>query len=324
MYTELTDRLSEASLTKWQALLRLSGLEAEQPPHRVVLVWDDNRLIATGSREDNLLKYIAVHPDRQGEDLTSTVLSALRQDAFQNGHSHLFLYTKPQNERMFTSLFFYPIAKTDKVLLMENKQGGITDFLATLPVSNEGEKIGSIVMNGNPFTKGHQYLVETAAKECDFVYLFILSEDKSEFSAKDRLEMAKLGTKHLKNVAVLPTGPYLISSATFPTYFLKDREKATQVQCLLDIKIFAEYFIPKFSITHRYVGTEPFSPMTKAYNQTLKEHLPIVLREIPRLEKSGVAISASAVRKTKDNDTLRALLPESTLSYLIFRRRIKL
>ncbi len=319
MYLELTDSLSGTKLTQWQALLRLGGLEAEQLPQRTVLAWDDDRLIATGSREDNLLKYIAVHPDRQGEDLTSTVLSALRQDAFQNGHSHLFLYTKPQNEWMFTSLFFYPIAKTDKVLLMESKQGGINDFLSALPAEKQGKKIGSIVMNGNPFTKGHQYLVETAAKECDFVYLFILSEDKSQFSAKARLEMAKLGTAHLKNVAVLPTGPYLISSATFPTYFLKDRESAQQVQCLLDIEVFTKYFVPKFSITHRYVGTEPFSPMTNRYNQALKEHLPkagITLREVPRLESAGTAISASAVRKTTDLAILRELLPESTLSYL--------
>ena len=318
MYTELISELSGAKLKKWQALLTLGGLEAEQLPEKTVLVWDGDLLIATGSRTDNLLKYIAVHPDRQGEDLTSTVLSALRQDAFQNGHSHLFLYTKPQNEWMFTSLFFYPIAKTDKVLLMESKQGGIEEFIAGLPAGKKG-KIGSIVMNGNPFTKGHQYLVETAAKECDFVYLFILSEDKSAFSAKDRLEMAKRGTAHLKNVAVVPTGPYLISSATFPTYFLKDRDSASRVQCHLDIEIFTKYFAPKFSITHRYVGTEPFSAMTSQYNQALKECLPkagITLREIPRLESAGTAISASAVRKTADLQTLRALLPESTLSYL--------
>ena len=175
MYVELTDRLSGAKLTQWQDLLRLGGLEAEQMPQKTALLWEDDRLVATGSREDNILKYIAVHPDCQGQDLTSSVLSALRQDAFQNGHTHLFLYTKPQNQWMFTSLFFYPIAKTDKVLLMESKQDGISSFLAQLPADHTGEKIGSIVMNGNPFTKGHQHLVETAAKECDFVYLFILS-----------------------------------------------------------------------------------------------------------------------------------------------------
>ena len=316
MYVTLTDKLTGANLAKWQELLRLGGLEAEQLPQKTVLVWEEETLIATGSREDNLLKYIAVHPDYQGQDLTSTILSALRQDAFQAGHSHLFLYTKPQNEWMFTSLFFYPIAKTDKVLLMESKQNGIGSFLDSLPAEKKGEKVGSIVMNGNPFTKGHQHLVETAAKECDHVYIFVLSEDKSQFSAKDRLEMAKLGTAHLPNVTVLPTGPYLISSATFPTYFLKDRESAVQVQCHLDIEIFTKYFVPKFSVTHRYVGTEPFSPMTKAYNEALKERLNITLREVPRLEEKGVAISASAVRKTQDFDTLRDLLPETTLSYL--------
>ena len=102
MYVELTDRLSGAKLTQWQDLLRLGGLEAEQMPQKTALLWEDDRLVATGSREDNILKYIAVHPDCQGQDLTSSVLSALRQDAFQNGHTHLFLYTKPQNQWMFT------------------------------------------------------------------------------------------------------------------------------------------------------------------------------------------------------------------------------
>ena len=37
-------------------------------------------------------------------------------------------------------------------------------------------------MNCNPFTKGHKYLIEKASKENDVVHLFILTEDKSEFS----------------------------------------------------------------------------------------------------------------------------------------------
>ena len=152
------------------------------------------------------------------------------------------------------------------------------------------------------------------------MYVFVLSEDKSYFSAKDRLEMVKRGTRDLKNVTVLPTGPYLISSATFPTYFLKEREKATQIQCLLDIEIFAKYYAPKFNITRRYVGTEPLSPMTNQYNQALRESLPgkgIALREISRLETDNAPISATTVRSCLQNaDALRSLVPETTMAYL--------
>lgn len=307
----------------WKAFLSNAGLEADESVERTVLVWDEGELIATGSRQGNLLKCIAVDAFRQGEGLTATLLTQLRQDAFAAGHRHLFLYTKPQNRFMFSSLFFYPVAQTDDVLLMEDKPDGIRSFLATLePVPCDGI-VGAAVMNCNPFTLGHRHLIETAAAECDRLYIFVLSEDKSQFSAADRLELVKQGTADLKNVTVLPTGPYLISSATFPTYFLKDREQAQTVQCLLDIEIFVKYYAPKFGITRRYVGTEPLSAMTNQYNKALMEHLPgkgIELRLIPRLESEGAPISATTVRSllgTGQKDALAKLVPPTTLEYLI-------
>lgn len=321
MELQLVRRLTGRKLAQWTALLEKTGLHGTPDGEATVLIYDGEALAATGSRQGNLLKYIAVDPAHQGEDLTARVLTALRQDAMEAGHRHLFLYTKPQNERMFSSLFFYPIAKTDQVLLMENRQGGIASFLSGCPVQPVSGKIGAAVMNCNPFTLGHQYLVETAAKQCDRLYIFVLSEDKSRFSAKDRLEMVRLGTAHLPNVTVLPTGPYLISSATFPTYFLKDREQAGNVQCLLDIEIFAKYYAPHFGITHRFVGTEPLSPMTGQYNEALKAHLPqhgITVTEIPRLETQNAPISATAVRQALDEGTdLRHLVPDTTYQYLI-------
>ena len=322
MDIELTRSLSGAKKEQWTSFLSRAGLEADEQIEATVLVWDEGEIIATGSRMGNLLKCIAVDEFRQGEGLTATLLTQLRQDAFAAGHSHLFLYTKPKNEFMFSSLFFYPIAKTDTVLIMENRRGGIESFLNTLPEGTDDAVIGAAVMNCNPFTKGHRYLIETAAKECDRLYVFVLSEDKSEFSAADRMEMVKLGTADIPNVTVLPTGPYLISSATFPTYFLQDRESAEQVHCLLDIEIFSRFYAPRFHIRRRYVGTEPLSQMTNQYNTALKAHLPqkgIEVREIPRLEQSGTPVSASAVRRhlqAGDEETLAALLPETTFTYL--------
>lgn len=321
METELVYGLRGSKRDAWETLLRSAELEPDNAWESTVLIWDNAQLIAAASRQGNLLKCIAVDSNRQGEGLTATLLTQLRQDAFSSGHSHLFLYTKPKNRNMFSSLFFYPIAETGDVLLMENKQGGIQSFLSTLDVA-PGETVGAAVMNCNPFTRGHRYLIETAAAECDRLYVFVLSEDKSEFSAKDRMEMVKLGTADLPNVTVLPTGPYLISSATFPTYFLKDRENAESVHCLLDIEIFCNYYVPKFGITRRYVGTEPLSPMTNQYNAALKQYLPakgILLREIPRLEQFGTPVSASAVRaclQRSDFAALRQLLPDTSYEYL--------
>ena len=283
----------------WKSFLQRAGLEADEQVERTALLWDNGQLVATGSRAGNILKCIAVDESRQGEGLTATVLTALRQDAFSAGYSHLFLYTKPKNKWMFSSLFFYPIAQTADVLLMENRKNGIEDFLAEFPTVETDAAVGAVVMNCNPFTKGHRYLVETAAAQCDRLYVFVLSEDRSAFSAHDRMEMVKLGTADIPNVTVLPTGPYLISSATFPTYFLKERDQAAQVQCQLDIAVFTKYFVPKFGIKRRFVGTEPLSPMTNRYNDALKQFLPmegIELVEIPRLQHNGTPISASAGR----------------------------
>ena len=320
MNVESVLRLDGAKKRAWQDFLARAGLEPDENREQTVLVWDDDTLIATGSRQENLLKCIAVDPARQGEGLLASVLTALRQEAFRNGYRHLFLYTKPQNEYLFRSLFFYPVAKTEDVLLMEDSKDGIGRFLDTLTVNVQGKVVGAAVMNCDPFTLGHQYLIETAAAECDQVYVFVLSEDKGHFTASDRLEMVKAGTVHLPNVTILPTGPYLISSATFPTYFLKNREQAGQIQCLLDIEIFCKYFAAKFGITRRYVGTEPLSPVTEMYNEALEQHLPgrgIEVRKIPRLEKDGTPVSASAVRKNLQNsDALASIVPSTTLAYL--------
>ena len=323
MDMELLPRLSGQKQKLWEALLKSAQLEPDDRLDSTLLIWEGGELIATGSRQGNLLKCIAVDAAHQGEGLTATVLTQLRQDALQAGHRHLFLYTKPRNKTMFSSLFFYPVAQTQSVLLMENKPHGIKEFLDTLPTEHTDGTVGAIVMNCNPFTRGHRYLVETASKECERLYLFVLSEDKSHFSTQDRMAMVKAGTRDLSNVTVLPTGPYLISSATFPTYFLKEQGKAQTVQCQLDVTIFAKYYAPKFGITRRYVGTEPNCPITAQYNEALKTHLPemgIELREIPRLDREGAPISATTVRAAlaeKDRQTIAQLVPDTTYDYLV-------
>lgn len=319
MYIETVNVLRGTKKEEWAALLAKCSLEQAQA-EQTVLVWEDEELVATGSREGNILKCIAVENSRQGEGLLATVITQLRQNAFQAGHSHLFLYTKPQNEYLFTSLFFHPIARTDKVLLMEDGAHGIGKFLASLD-KPEGE-CGAIVMNADPFTLGHRYLVEEASRRCEKLLVFVLSEDKGHFPASVRLELVRRGTADLSNVTVLPTGPYLISSATFPTYFLKDRDSADTVHCMLDVEIFTKHFAPHFSITRRFVGTEPLSALTARYNDVLKAELPnrgIPVEIIPRLEKGGIPVSASAVRsalKNGDRKLVRSLVPATTFNYL--------
>lgn len=322
MEIEILPQLQGLKYNTWRSFLANAGLEADDAIEQTVLIWDGDQLIATGSRQGNLLKCIAVAPFRQGEGLLSKVLTALRQEAFRAGYRHLFLYTKPENAHLFSPLLFYPVAQTEHVLLMEDRKNGIRDFIAGFVPSKPTGNNGAIVMNCDPFTLGHQHLIARAATSCDHVYVFVLSEEKGRFSSADRIEMVKQGVAHLPNVTVLPTGPYLISSATFPTYFLKQREQAGRIQCMLDIQIFIQHFAPAFSITRRYVGSEPLCAVTSRYNEILKDNLPasgIEVCQIPRLEQSDRVISASAVREALNNqdwDTVRKLVPDTTFNYL--------
>ena len=326
MYIESQRRPVGTKREIWTRFLARAGLKPEEDTEQTVLVWDAEELIATGSRKGNLLKCIAVDPARQGEGLTAAVMTELKREAHGEGYSHLFLYTKPRNKMLFEPLFFYPVAQTKNVLLMESVRSGIRNFLNSLEAPVTTGKVGAIVMNANPFTYGHRFLAERAAEECDHLYIFALSEDKSYFSSADRMEMVKTGTAHLKNVTVLPTGPYLISEATFPKYFLKDRETARREHYLLDLAVFTRWFVPHFGITHRYAGTEPTCMVTAGYNEAMAEILPqsgVEFCRIQRKELGGTAISASRVRDENRTEILKQLVPESTLRLMIQKNYLK-
>ena len=321
MEIELITQFSPGKYRAWCDLLSRAGLVPDEAFDQTVLVWEGTTLAAAGSRFGQILKCMAVDPAFRGSDLTSTVLTTLRQEAFRAGHQHLFLYTKPENRFLFSQLLFHPVVKTKDVLLMESRRNGIRDFLLSLPKAAADGPMGAAVMHCDPFTRGHRHLIETAARECGQVYVFVLSEDRGFFPAGDRMEMVRRGTADLPNVTVLPTGPYLISAATFPTYFLKNRD-AAQAQCQLDIAIFIQHFAPHFGITRRYVGTEPLSPLTNQYNEALKDALPsqgIEVREVPRLCVREQPVSATAARQCLREgnwEGLKNLVPETTFHYL--------
>lgn len=267
----------------------------------VNLVDEEGNIAATGSMKHNVLMCIAVSEKYRGDGLAARILTALQNHAHEKNISHLFLFTKPKNQAMFSDLGFYEIVKNKDVLLMENKKDGIFSYIDGLKKPADAKTVGAIIANCNPFTEGHRYLIETALKQCDALHLFILSEDRSFFSTEERMKRVIEGTKDLKNVYIHGTSDYLISSATFPTYFIKDKAHAKDANCLLDILIFCKCFAPKLGITKRFVGTEPFDEVTRAYNEKMKQTLPlygIELIEVERLcDANGTPISASAIRR---------------------------
>ena len=310
-------------LHRLQLFLHSCGLEYDPAIQFSVLLMENDEIAATGSLDGATIKCVAVSPAHQGEDLTAQVMTALMNRAAQAGHRHLMLYTKPRNQYLFQPLGFHPVIRTADVLLMENRRGGLNRFLQELTKPADEEKpVGCIVANCNPFTHGHRYLIEKAASECAWVHLFILSENRGMFTPDQRLEMAKAGCADLPNVLIHPTGPYLVSSSTFPTYFIKDKQRVDDIHCELDLRLFGEKIAPALGITRRYAGTEPGCAVTAQYNARMKKLLPtygIELIEVERKAVSGNFISASHVRKLIGEgrwSELTALLPESTLKII--------
>ena len=183
--------------------------------------------------------------------------------------------------------------------------------------------LAALSWNCNPFTLGHRTLVECAASQCDVLHVFVVEENRSAFPTDVRYRLVQEGVKLLPNVRVHLSGYYMISAATFPTYFLKQEEDAVTLQSDLDITLFAQRIAPGLHITKRFVGEEPLDPTTARYNATMKRILPqhgIELIEIPRRTQGDGVISASRVRGLLQEkgvcDEVLALLPDSTARYL--------
>lgn len=182
--------------------------------------------------------------------------------------------------------------------------------------------IGSIVMNCNPFTLGHRWLIEEARRQVDFLIIFVVEEDRSVFTFEERFMMVHNGVSDLDNVKVVPSGDNILSQQTFPEYFVKVEDEQLVENVERDIAIFAEQIAPKLNISRRFVGEEPEDRVTNSYNAAMKKILPahgIDVVEIPRKETGGKIISASLVRRcleTNDQEALAKLVPQSTMRIL--------
>ena len=317
-------------LNQAEPLLNLCDLSMPKGVDCTVGIFDDvdGSLVATGSIKGDMIQGMAVDPARQGEDLMAKVITALFAEARDSGS--LYLFTKPEKSVQFTGLGFREIAKARPyAALLEWGENGVKRYAETLKkarvtMEKESPIIGGLVMNCNPFTNGHRYLVEQAAKQCDHVYILVVEENLSQFSFQHRLSMVQEGVKDLDHVTVLSGGRYAVSALTFPSYFTKDT-KVADAHAAIDAEIFCAVIAPALGITKRFVGTEPLSEVTDIYNQTLKKRLPkhgIEVVEIPRLTEGDYPISASRVRALLNQGgkdawkEIERIVPESTYRYL--------
>ena len=315
-----------------RGLLASLGLGMDEDIDLFVTAHDGADLVGCLGLSGGVLKCLGCSSTFRGEGLAAQLMQRMNYEALDRGHTHLFAFTKPGNREIFESLGFYFLAEVPgSALLLENTPFGLESYLARLRLRRlPGERIGSIVVNANPFTLGHRYLVETAAAQVDALHVFVVSEDASLFPAGVRLRLVREGVEELAladRIAVHAGGRYIVSRATFPRYFIKGAAERAQAAAGLDLQLFRNHIAPALGITDRFVGSEPLSPVTDAYNDEMAYWLqeapcdgpPVAVHEIERVTIGGEVVSASRVRasiEANDLDAVRRLVPAPTSAYI--------
>ncbi|MBR3500649.1 MAG: [Bacteroidales bacterium] len=277
-----------------------NGLRPEVLDSYYALQSSDGSLIAGAGLAGDVVKCVAVCSALRSEGLLTPLLSHLVSQAAAKGILNLKVFTKPEYRAVFESLGFKLLASAPQAILMENGRG-LEEYCKYL---SQFKASGVIVMNANPFTLGHKYLIEKAAELCSEaptgrLVVIPVREDLSDFPYSERFEMIRRACQGL--ATVVDGSAYQISSATFPTYFLKDLSDAADTQMRLDIDLFGRWIAPALGASVRFVGSEPEDELTARYNALMKEMLPsygVKVVQIPRLESpEGGIISASQVRE---------------------------
>lgn len=316
---------NENDLNLLDGFLKSQGLTMDQDLEYSMVLTEGSKIVGTGSFAHHVLKCIAVDDKYKGLGLSGRIVTHLVNEQYRRGRSHLFIYTRSKNKLIFSELGFYPIAEVpNKVVLMENRKEGIKKYLDEIS-QESGEIVSSaaVVVNCNPFTLGHRYLLEYAAARCQKLHIFVVWEDRSSFPAEIRYRLVKEGIRHLSNVVLHKGKDYIISSATFPSYFIKEYDELVETHARLDLTIFSQHIAPALKIKKRFAGEEPYCKVTSTYNKLMKEILPpygIEVEEVPRLVYEEKAISASKVRELLRQGNLQSiqkLVPETTYEFLL-------
>ncbi|UMV45080.1 [citrate (pro-3S)-lyase] ligase [Paenibacillus macerans] len=313
------------------AFLKTRGLTLDNDIQYAVAIEEEGRIVATGAFSGRVLKCIAVDEAYAGRGLSARIMNHLIREQYRRGRSRLFMFTKPKNKMIFSELGFHIVVETPTAVLLENRKDGLSRYLDEIGREcgygdevhvEEIHNAGAVVLNGNPFTLGHRYLIEYAAARVQKLHVFVIWEDRSVFPQEIRYRLIEEGTRHLSNVVLHQGRDYIISAATFPSYFLKKDADAAEVHAELDLTLFSRHIAPHLRITKRFVGEEPSCKVTRTYNRVMKKLLPawgIEVEEVPRICNGQEAISASRVReliRKGDVTAVKELVPETTYRFL--------
>ena len=326
-----------------ETFLQANGLRYDDVDYYAALVDESSdEMIAGGGLKGCVIKCVAVADGHKGEAVANVIVSHLLAKANEDGYQCVKLYTKPHNRQLFESLSFRLIAEAPNAILMETGVGGIEKWSYELRITNDElgvrndelgvtndelgiksvrKPIGAIVMNANPFTLGHRFLVEQSSELVERLYVVVVREDCSMFSYSERKAMVIQGVRDIGNVVVVDGSDYAVSAATFPTYFLKQISDATDTQITLDLDIYRRRIAPALGATVRFFGSEPTDPLTRRYNELMHQQLgEDHVHEIQRKQQDGIPISASRVRKAMLEGRLWdaiQMVPPTTIPYII-------
>ena len=356
---------------KIKRFLEANGLRMESLESYYVMEDSSGVVVAGAGLSGDVLKCLAVAPEVRSEGLLVPLVSRIMSE---HARPSFKVFTKPEYQALFESLGFRLLASAPLAVLME-KGHGLEDYCAYLRSFRRSGRIGVVVMNANPFTLGHRYLLEQAASQVDHLFVIPVKEDVSMFSYEERRAMicAGIASCHAEPVSAGPAaegiyfsgrgpknqipsaianpshdsncvdeGPsanenyfspaiatpsrregitvlegsdYVISAATFPTYFLKDLSTAAETQMRLDVDLYDKWIAPALGATVRFVGSEPLDALTNRYNQLITN--PTL---VERLSIHSEVVSASRVRPALEKGCFpeaASLCPASTHAYLL-------
>ena len=175
-----------------EAFLRENGLRMEELDHYYACTSPDGSILAGAGIKADIIKCVAVAPSARSEGFMLPLLSRVVSDAAAKGIMNLKVFTKPENREIFESIGFKVLASAPKAILMENGRG-LEKYCEYLHSQRkpDARKCGVIVMNANPFTLGHKYLIEKALEQVDHLFVIPVKEDASAFPYLERIAMIR-------------------------------------------------------------------------------------------------------------------------------------
>jgi [citrate (pro-3S)-lyase] ligase len=272
----IANLIAPADVAAARRLIEGNGLTFEPGFDDLVGVHEQGSLVAVGARAGRVLKMLAIDPAHRGGSLLGEIVSALVSRGLEAGFDAIFVFTKPGYASSFEALNFTLLAEQEQAVLLEFGNGLKHWLSANSSLRRTGTN-GAVVVHGDLFSLGHRPLIETAARQVDHLYVFVVAE------ARDQL--VREGVGDITNAIVLDLAHYRIGT-TFPTYFLKPNDPVARIRAELDATLFASQIAPFFGIARRFTGAES-TPETAVDEAAMKAVFPahgIAVSEIPNLD----------------------------------------